>query len=36
MQGRPGPVVIALPEDMLTEMAAVPDAPPFSLHRETY
>ena len=27
MQGRPGPVVIALPEDMLTEMAAVPDAP---------
>ena len=27
MQGRPGPVVIALPEDVLTEMAAVPDAP---------
>ena len=27
MQGRPGPVVIALPEDMLTEMAAVADAP---------
>ena len=27
MQGRPGPVVIALPEDMLTESAAVPDAP---------
>jgi acetolactate synthase-1/2/3 large subunit len=27
MQGRPGPVVIALPEDMLTEMAAVEDAP---------
>src|SRR5271166_2843713 len=27
MQGRPGPVVIALPEDMLTEMAAVTDAP---------
>ncbi|HLR29468.1 MAG TPA: thiamine pyrophosphate-binding protein [Paenalcaligenes sp.] len=25
--GRPGPVVIALPEDMLTETAAVPDAP---------
>ncbi len=24
--GRPGPVVIALPEDMLTERAAVPDA----------
>ncbi|MCB1475625.1 MAG: thiamine pyrophosphate-binding protein [Rhodobiaceae bacterium] len=27
MQGRPGPVVIALPEDMLTESAAVADAP---------
>ncbi len=27
MQGRPGPVVIALPEDMLTEMAVVADAP---------
>ena len=27
--GRPGPVVIALPEDMLTEMAAVADALPF-------
>ena len=27
MQGRPGPVVIALPEDMLTETAAVADAP---------
>ena len=27
MQGRPGPVVIALPEDMLSETAAVPDAP---------
>ena len=26
-QGRPGPVVISLPEDMLTEEAAVPDAP---------
>ena len=26
MQGRPGPVVIALPEDMLTEQAAVDDA----------
>ncbi|MEA2838722.1 MAG: acetolactate synthase large subunit [Methylobacteriaceae bacterium] len=26
MQGRPGPVVIALPEDMLTEQAAVEDA----------
>jgi acetolactate synthase-1/2/3 large subunit len=29
--GRPGPVVIALPEDMLTERVAVPDAPPFEL-----
>ncbi|WP_425373686.1 thiamine pyrophosphate-binding protein [Lichenihabitans psoromatis] len=27
MQGRPGPVVIALPEDMLTEAAEVADAP---------
>jgi acetolactate synthase I/II/III large subunit len=27
--GRPGPVVIALPENMLTAEAAVPDAPPF-------
>ena len=27
--GRPGPVVVALPEDTLTEMAAVADAPPY-------
>lgn len=27
--GRPGPVVVALPEDMLTEMAEVADAGPF-------
>src|SRR5262252_4411897 len=27
--GRPGPVVIALPEDMLVELIAVPDAPAF-------
>lgn len=27
MQGRPGPVVISLPEDILTEMADVADAP---------
>jgi acetolactate synthase-1/2/3 large subunit len=27
MQGRPGPVVISLPEDMLTQTAAVADAP---------
>jgi acetolactate synthase-1/2/3 large subunit len=29
--GRPGPVVVAIPEDMLTERVAVPDAPPYSL-----
>ena len=29
-QGRPGPVVVALPEDMLTEMADVADARPFT------
>jgi acetolactate synthase-1/2/3 large subunit len=28
--GRPGPVVVALPEDMLTETAAVADAPPYA------
>ncbi|KAA2241231.1 thiamine pyrophosphate-binding protein [Salinarimonas soli] len=28
--GRPGPVVIALPEDMLVEMAVAEDAPPFA------
>ena len=27
--GRPGPVVIGLPEDMLTERTAAPDAPAF-------
>src|SRR2546421_8778357 len=27
--GRPGPVVVALPEDMLTDRVAVADAPPF-------
>ena len=27
--GRPGPVVIALPEDVLTETASVADAPPY-------
>ncbi len=27
MQGRPGPVVIALPEDMLTDLAVAADAP---------
>lgn len=30
MQGRPGPVVISLPEDVLTEMAEVADAPVLS------
>jgi acetolactate synthase I/II/III large subunit len=33
--GRPGPVVIALPEDMLVETADVPDAPAFR-QVETY
>jgi acetolactate synthase I/II/III large subunit len=28
--GRPGPVVVSLPEDMLTERLAVDDAPPYS------
>src|SRR6202021_3606379 len=28
--GRPGPVVVSLPEDMLTERVAVEDAAPFS------
>jgi acetolactate synthase I/II/III large subunit len=29
MNGRPGPVVMALPEDMLVERTVTPDAPPF-------
>jgi acetolactate synthase-1/2/3 large subunit len=29
--GRPGPVVVALPEDMLAERVVVDDAPPFDL-----
>jgi acetolactate synthase-1/2/3 large subunit len=29
--GRPGPVVVAIPEDMLVERIAVADAPPFSV-----
>src|SRR5579871_5960162 len=29
--GRPGPVVVAIPEDMLVERVAVPDAPPFAV-----
>ena len=29
--GRPGPVVVAIPEDMLTERVAVTDAKPFAL-----
>ena len=32
--GRPGPVVIALPEDMLVERVAVADAPPFAAGRD--
>ncbi len=31
--GRPGPVVLALPEDMLVEAADVPDAQPYVVHR---
>jgi acetolactate synthase-1/2/3 large subunit len=31
MSGRPGPVVLALPEDMLTERAAVADAAPAAM-----
>ncbi len=31
--GRPGPVVLALPEDMLTETADVADAEPYVVHR---
>ena len=29
--GRPGPVVVALPEDMLTDVVQVPDARPYSV-----
>src|SRR5271168_423337 len=29
--GRPGPVVVSLPEDMLTERFAVDDAPPYAV-----
>lgn len=31
MAGRPGPVIVSLPEDMLTEQTAAPDCPPLSL-----
>jgi acetolactate synthase-1/2/3 large subunit len=29
--GRPGPVVVAIPEDMLVERVAIADAPPFAM-----
>jgi len=32
LSGRPGPVVVALPEDMLTDQAQVPDALPCAVH----
>ncbi len=32
--GRPGPVVVGIPEDMLVERVAVSDAPPFTLDRD--
>src|SRR5258708_32124334 len=31
MSGRPGPVVLALPEDMLTQTAAVADVSPYQV-----
>ena len=31
MSGRPGPVVLALPEDMLTQTASVPDVSPYQV-----
>src|SRR6267143_310012 len=31
MSGRPGPVVLALPEDMLTQTASVPDVAPYQV-----
>ncbi|MGH1454197.1 MAG: thiamine pyrophosphate-binding protein [Paracoccaceae bacterium] len=33
--GRPGPVVIALPEDMLTDVVTVPDAAPYTSTQAT-
>ena len=33
MSGRPGPVVLALPEDMLTDIVEVPDAPHYKTVR---
>jgi len=32
MAGRPGPVVVSLPEDMLTEQTTAPDCPPIGVH----
>ena len=33
MSGRPGPVVLALPEDMLRDRVAVSDTAPYAIHR---
>src|SRR5262245_1767720 len=35
MSGRPGPVVLALPEDMLTQTASVPDVAPYQVVQAT-
>ena len=33
MSGRPGPVALALPEDMLRDRVATPDTAPYAVHR---
>ena len=32
VSGRPGPVVVSLPEDMLIDLTTAPDCPPLTLH----